>query len=234
MTDLHERRPGDVNIRSAPQLREYAAIADRIAHDRPGPVLDWGCGWGQVSHLLKERGVEISAFDFRPGEPPEGVRPLERFPDVEAYIATEDPRRLPYEDHSFDAVLSCGVLEHVQDPDSSLEELKRVLRAGGTLYVYKLPNRRSYLEWIARRIGLYYHGAGEFDQVYTLSSARDLLARHGYAVREIRYANMLPLTMGGRLTTWLTPVIWGLSRALSRVPGLNRLATNVELIASAP
>ena len=162
------------------------------------------------------------------------MRPLERFPDVEAYIATEDPRRLPYGDHSFDAVLSCGVLEHVQDPDSSLEELKRVLRPGGTLYVYKLPNRRSYLEWIARRIGWYYHGAGEFDTVYTLSSARELLVRHGYAVGEIRYANMLPLTMGGRLIERLTPVIWSLSRALSHVPGLNRLATNVELIARAP
>ena len=60
------------------------------------------------------------------------------------YLSTTEP---------FDAVLSCGVLEHVEDPDASLDEIRRVLQPGGTFYVYKLPNRASYLEAIARRLG---------------------------------------------------------------------------------
>jgi hypothetical protein len=28
--------------------------------------------------------------------------------------------------------------------------------------------------------------------------------------------------------------VWGANRALARVPGLNRVATNVELVATAP
>ena len=43
-------------------------------------------------------------------------------------------------------MLSCGVLEHVQDPDASLDEIRRVLRPGGTFYVTNLPNRYSYTE----------------------------------------------------------------------------------------
>ena len=123
---------------------------------------------------------------------------------------------------------------HVRDPDGSLDELARVLRPGGTLYVYKLPNRFSYLEAIARRTGQYYHGQGDDDRLYTVPVARELLERHGYEVREIRYANMLPLTLPGRIAGTLAPVIWAANRLLARVPGLNRLATNVELVARIP
>ena len=32
----------------------------------------------------------------------------------------------------------------------------------------------------------------------------------------------------------VTSAVWGANRALARVPGFNRLATNVELVADAP
>jgi ubiquinone/menaquinone biosynthesis C-methylase UbiE len=231
------QRGTDINLQSGPQMREYEAITARIARDAPGSMLDWGCGWGQVSHLLKRAGLEVTSFDYRPMAGEDGIRRLERFPDVEAYISATDPRKLPYDDAQFDAVLSCGVLEHVVDPDESLEELKRVLRPGGTLYVYKLPNRFSYLEWIARRLagrGLYYHGRDPYDALYDLRSARDLVRRHGFVVRELRRANMVPLTLDGGRFQEHAEAIWAINRGLSRVPGLNVLATNVELVAVAP
>jgi SAM-dependent methyltransferase len=227
------RRANDVNLQHALQLREYEAIADRIAADAPGRILDWGCGFGHMTALLRERGLDVDAFDFRPEVPEPGPRPLSRFPDIEAYVENRDPVRLPYEDGRFAAVLSCGVLEHVADPDGSLEELKRVLEPGGTVYVYKLPNRWSYLEAVARAGGLYYHGAWEHDRVYDLASAATLLGRHGFAVRELRRANMLPLTVGGAALGRAAAPLWRLNTALARVPGLSGLATNVELVASA-
>jgi len=222
-------RDGDVNLRSGPQMREYQAIARRISADRPSAILDWGCGYGQVTDLLWRAGLDVTAFEHRPGIE-EGVWPLERFPHLSAHMSP-DPRRLPFKDREFDAVLSCGVLEHVEDPDASLEEIRRVLVPGGTFYVYKLPNRTSYLEAIARRLGLYYHGAMEHDRVYDRRSAMALLTRHGFSVQEIRLMNMLPLTITGRVAARAASIIWASNRALSAIPGLNRLATNVELVA---
>lgn len=219
----------DVNLRSGPQQEEYRSIVRRISTDGPSRILDWGCGWGQVSDLLVREGLNVTSFDYRP-EQEEGVHPLERFPHLHAHIS-HDPRRLPFPDGAFDAVLSCGVLEHVEDPDESLEEIRRVLLPGGTFYVYKLPNRTSYLEAIAKRAGLYYHGALEHDRLYTPRSAVSLLEHHGLTVDESRRINVLPLTITGRTAMRYAPQIWSANCALSRLPGLNFLATNVEVVA---
>lgn len=212
-------------------MREYDAIVRRIAADSPGRILDWGCGHGQVTDLLWRAGLNVTAFDYRP-DADEGLEPLERYPHLQVRVSG-DPRRLPFDDQSFDAVLSCGVLEHVEDPDASLEELRRVLVPGGTLYVYKLPNRSSYLEAIAKRAGLYYHGALEHDRVYDQRSASALLTRHRFSVQEARRMNMLPLTVPGRFAARGASAVWAANRALSAVPGLNLVATNVELVARA-
>lgn len=224
----------DINLHSAPQMAEYEAAADRVAGDGHRHVLDWGCGRGQMTYLLRERGVEVDSIDYDPLVDGVLTRPLDRYPGLEAK-ATNDPVKLPYADDTFDAILSMGVLEHVGDPDASLDELARIAKPGAPLYVYKLPNHYSYLELIARRTGRdYFHGQLPDDRLYTVPSARALIERHGYEVLEIRLANMLPLTLPGAAATRLAPAIWGANRALARVPGLNHFATNVELVARAP
>ena len=212
-------------------MREYRTIVARIASDRPRRILDWGCGWGQVTQLLREQGLDVTGFDYKPDLEQDGVHPLPRYPEIQVYLGS-DPVKLPFESGSFDAVLSLGVLEHVAYPDQSLEELKRVLEPGGTLYVYKLPNRYSYLEKVAKLIGLYYHGAEPVDTLYTKRSALALLSSHGFDVREFRRANMLPLTLEGRVATRAAGAIWAANRGLAWIPGLNLLATNLELVAT--
>lgn len=230
MVDTEIPWTDDKNVRSHVQMREYIGFADRIAADFPGgEVLDWGCAFGQMSDLLTRRGVRVTAFDYDPDQV--GLRPLAYYQHIKAHYSSE-PVALPFDDGQFDAVLSSGVLEHVQEPEMSLVELARVLKPGGTLYVYKLPNQRSYLEWVARRLGMYYHGKYEADRLYTVPIARELLSSHGYRVQEIRLANMLPLNLfTGRIGEVLAPVVWTLNRVLARIPVLNLLATNVELVA---
>jgi hypothetical protein len=76
-------------------------------------------------------------------------------------------------------------------------------------------------------MGLYYHGKLPHDRVYTLCSGRELLERHGFEVRELRRAHMLPLVLGG------PRLVWAVSSTLERVPGLNLIATTIEGVAIA-
>lgn len=218
----------DANLRSGPQMLQYQALADDLAARKPGRVLDWGCGYGQVTALLRERDIDVVPFDYRQELSEPTVEPLERFPEIQAHLSP-DPVALPFDAGTFDTVLSCGVLEHVQDPDASLDEIRRVLRPGGTFYVTNLPNRYSYTEKGARLLGLYYHGQLPDDRVYTKRSIERLVERHGFTVRELRHAHMLPLTLGGPARP-----IWSASRLLERVPGLNTFATSLEVVAQVP
>ncbi|HEV7750783.1 MAG TPA: class I SAM-dependent methyltransferase [Baekduia sp.] len=231
---LAKWQTGDTHLRAPLQIRQYEEIADRVAAERHERVLDWGCGYGQITALLAARGVNVVSYEWREDAPPTSAEVrMDAYPEFTVSVSS-DPVKLPYPDDAFDAALSVGVLEHVQDPDGSLAELARVLKPGGRLYVFNLPNRTSWTERLARRIGAYYHGQLPFDQVYTQRSARERLQRHGYTVTDERMTGMLPQSVPVPIPPRAVGPLWRLNQLLARIPGLNRIATAVELTGHRP
>ena len=111
-------------------------------------VLDFGCGTGYGTHSLSQGvnrivGVDIStdAISAARGEflTDEGSDRLD-YPVIEPI----EKGRLPFEDSSFDAVLSFQVIEHVHDVGTYLKEVRRVLRSNG-VFVCATPDRRTRL-----------------------------------------------------------------------------------------
>jgi ubiquinone/menaquinone biosynthesis C-methylase UbiE len=220
----------DRNLRARAQGFQYDAIAEHVARLRPERALDWGAGWGQMTRRIRALGVTCEAYDYWP-DAPDGEDAHEGFADVQVRHTTE-PVALPYADGEFDLALSCGVLEHVSEPEASLRELNRVLAPGGRLLIYNLPNRYSYLERIAKHTGQYYHGHLEHDRVYTKGSARAIVAGAGFRVDDVRLRNMLPLSIPNELLNRMAVPLWRASLALSRIPGLSLIATSVEVDAT--
>lgn len=213
------------------QMEEYLRCALRIKADGRRRVLDWGCGFGHLAQELYAHGMDVTLYDYDPEVgAPRSVQ-LNQYPHLRATISSDEVC-LPFPDGEFDAVVSMGTLEHVQYPTRSLDEIRRVIRPGGYLYVYKLPNRSSYVELLAKKRGRYYHGALPYDRVYSLRSGKQLISSAGFAVVSARYMNMLPLMSVSRvLPEKYAPAAGVLNRSLSSVPGLNVLATNVEIVA---
>jgi len=92
-----------------------------------GRVLEAGCGDGAWIKALREMGINVHGLDFSVI----GLRSLvQEYPGTPVVLA--DVRRLPYQDGSFDVILSWGVLEHLLDgPEATLKEAFRCLRRGG-------------------------------------------------------------------------------------------------------
>src|SRR5688500_11625103 len=175
----------------------YIRIANEIAERTPTPnLLDWGCGMGQMTYLLRRRGLDVTAFDVG-GETAESLQmPLARDLNV---VRSTHPTELPFTDRSFGAVLSCGVLEHVDEfsrPGNevrSLGEIRRVMRPHGHFFIYQLPQRYTWQEAVTRTLRLGYSHPRRF-------SAREierLLTRTGYRVESLRRNNMLPKNLTG-------------------------------------
>jgi SAM-dependent methyltransferase len=124
--EIYEQLMGRWSRRLAPSLVRFGGLNDG---DR---VLDLGCGTGSLSFALPPLANIGSAVGIDP---------------VEAYVAAArarnsdprftfdigDARALPYPDASFDRAFSLLVLQFIPDARKAVEEMRRVVRPGGTI-----------------------------------------------------------------------------------------------------
>lgn len=108
-------------------------IQELIALDGKA-VLDVGCGDGGVVRMLARMGAHMTGLDPTPGQL-EKARATPPAAD-ETYVEAGG-QAMPFDDGAFDCVLFFNSLHHVplELQAKSLEESRRVLKAGGDLLV---------------------------------------------------------------------------------------------------
>lgn len=234
-TPTSERLDVDTYLSSASNYLIYLfhiAAYDFATRQVPASarVLDYGCGTGYgAAHLTGSGrivvGVDVSEAAVRyareryqaPGLQFSPIVPVEKGP-------------LPFEDGSFDAVVSFQVIEHVPSVDAYLAEVTRVLRPGGTFFC-ATPDRATRL-FRRQRPWNRWH-LGEFTQrelaeaVSRHLEVREVMgmtAPAGVVDLELRRARVLrattvPFTFPGAPEGW-------------RVAGLTGLRTVADLVGS--
>lgn len=96
-------------------------IATDWAKSFPGPILDYGCGTGQISRIMKRYHDLVYAFDISM------VSVAKNIQDNDVLAVTANAFHLPFLDKSFETVCCNGVLHHIVDLRSAISEIARVV-----------------------------------------------------------------------------------------------------------
>jgi len=134
-------------------------LAKYLLLDKNEKILDFGCGTGRFTSWLKERGFKVVGIDIT-----EEMLDVAKKTYPNDIFILYDGIDLPFDDQSFDRVLSVFVLQHISDQNDfwrTVTELVRCVKKGGMIYlieqisekysdyyIHKLP--KDYIETFNR------------------------------------------------------------------------------------
>jgi SAM-dependent methyltransferase len=194
------------------QLRAYGPLADRT-------VVDVGGGAGYFGDVIREQGARYHMI-----EPDR--RELAARGAIPAGTIVGDGYWLPLRDGAADVCISSNVLEHVPDPEGIIDEMIRVTKPGGIVYV---SFTNWFSPWGGHETSPWHYLGGEY-------AARRYLRRTGRLPKNRFRHSLFPVHVGDALRLARSRkdavLIDALpryhpraARQVLRVPGLRELVT---------
>lgn len=162
-----------------------------------GKILDSGCGSMPYKNIILSNNDKVTNYiglDIESGL---------NYENVNADFLW-DGSIMPFEDSSFDVVISTEVMEHVPDPDSYLMEVKRVLKPGG-MFFFTVP----FLMSLHEVPNDYYR--------YTPFALEMIFKRVGFITITIKPMGGYNAAMAQMLGLWVNMYLWGRKKKMMRI-----------------
>jgi len=195
----------------------------RLCDIGPGQyVLDVGCGVGITPCLLAEQyGCRVVGVDITPkmiAQSEERARSKGVGDTVEFRVA--DTLSLPFEDATFDAVLTESVFVFLDDPLAAMREQRRVTKPGGIVGINETtllkPPPPDYGEYVARTTGIENEvpSAEVWEKLLRNAGLRDVISSvHQVSIKDEARGRLKRFTMRDMLGA-----VWRLFRMYVRNP----------------
>lgn len=140
-------------------------------------LLDIGCGTGRFLYEARNLGYRVSGIDFNS----ESIRiAKKRFGLNEVERLSVDALSAKYPEKKFDVISFFEVLEHMEDPNKFISQVKTMLKPGGTIAL-SVPNRERVLDSL---------GEGDYPPHHltrwSKKALRIFLEKNGFEVRTLK------------------------------------------------
>jgi len=148
---------------------------------KSGKALDLGCGTGNYTLELLKRGFDVVGLDAS-----DGMLEVARSKGLNCIKG--DAYALPFQDRSFDLVLSVTMFEFIHEPERVLREIHRVLTPGGEVIIGTMNGRSAW--FVFKRLkSLFVETAYRYARFYTPKELEELLEGAGF--KEIESAGVI-------------------------------------------
>lgn len=150
-------------------------------------VLEVGAGSGRDSEEIAKRGGIVYTLDYSE----KALNLMNDSLSRTAGIICGDAKAIPVLDGSFDIVFHQGLLEHFRDPETLVEENKRILKKNGILLI-DVPQRFHYytlLKHILMLVGKWFAG---WETEFSPAALRRLVEAGGFEIIGFYGENLFP------------------------------------------
>lgn len=184
------------NLESFIVRKEILKAVENLIPQLKGKVLDSGCGSMPYKKIIlsNDKVESYIGLDIESGL---------NYENVKADFLW-DGTTMPFDNESFDVVVSTEVLEHVPSPDEYLLEIKRVLKPGG-IFFFTVPFLMSLHE-IPHD---YYR--------YTPYALERIFKKAGFKIIEIKAMGGYHAALAQMLGLWVNMYLWGIKKKIMRV-----------------
>jgi len=186
----------DIKIETILEIFDYPRVKKFLDVIKPhlpgeGAILETGCGLGPWEIKLGELGYNMVGIDYQQ----ECINKIKAF-DASKEVFLADVRKIPFDDNSFSAYLSWGVIEHfAEGPEEVLKEAHRVIKDGGKLILtvpywnmflrIKEPLNRIKRSSYMRRMFNKPEKAYYYQKYFRVRELEELISRSGFVIEKI-------------------------------------------------
>ena len=150
-------------------------------------ILDLGCGHGDNVYFFSKAGHDIVGIDL-------DVKEAQRkYPALN--FLSMSAEKLDFSDGIFDEIYANDVLEHVENLEQTLNEVRRVLKSGG-VFIATVPHFRS--EKILLNINSSYWQEVGHRRLFAKSELEEVLKKHDFKIIKKNHKSFFIF-----LTLWL-------------------------------
>lgn len=178
-------------------------------------VLDLGCHNGQhsIEAALKSKRMVAVDYDKKQLEIARQSA-LEREVENIRFLKLNLERKLPFKNRYFDKILFLDVLEHLYKRDQILDELRRILKTQGVIFI-SIPHKNTAWKKIQRLAGLNSYADPDHKIEYSFKGIKKVLKDHKFEVLEIKpivydtpWAGLIDLIGGISLSFYQKLINW--------------------------